>query len=103
MMQEASLSEINKQHGNESSAVMDKLARIIECPVCLEAPTSTPIYRCDNGHLICKDCKKKATHCPLCRTLYDDKRCLTSEKIVSEIHLEVVLRYIILSYLYRVN
>ena len=96
MMQEASLSEINKQNGNESSAIRDRLARILECPVCLEAPTSPPIYRCDNGHIICKDCKKKITHCPLCQTLYDGKRCLTSENIVSEIHIQVFLCHILL-------
>ena len=95
MMQEVSLIEINEHNGNESSAVKDRLAQILECPVCLEVPTSPPIHRCDNGHIICKECKKKITHCPLCKMPYDDKRCLTSEKIVSEIHLQVILGFVL--------
>ena len=73
----------------ETSANMHKLGRILECPVCLEVPTSTPIYRCDNGHILCKECRKKLTTCPECRIRLGNKRCLTSEKIVREIPLKV--------------
>ena len=68
---------------------MHKLGKILECPVCLEVPTSTPIYRCDNGHILCKECKKKLSSCPECRIRLGNKRCLTSEKIVREIPLKV--------------
>lgn len=60
------------------------LGRIIECPVCLEVPKCIPIYRCDNGHIFCKECKKKLTRCPQCRIRLEGKRCLISEKIVRE-------------------
>ena len=73
----------------ETSAHMHKLGRILACPVCLEVPTSTPIYRCDNGHILCKECRKKLTTCPECRIRLGNKRCLTSEKIVREIPLKV--------------
>ena len=73
----------------ETSANMHKLGRILECPVCLEVPTSTPIYRCDNGHILCKECRNKLKTCPECRIRLGNKRCLTSEKIVREIPLKV--------------
>lgn len=73
----------------ETSSNMHKLGRILECPVCLEVPTSTPIYRCDNGHILCKECRKKLTTCPECRIRLGNKRCLTSEKIVREIPVKV--------------
>ena len=75
----------------ESSDTMLKLGSILQCPVCLEVPTSPPIYRCDNGHILCKECKAKLSYCPECRMKLGDKRCLTSEKIVREILLQVHL------------
>ena len=75
------------------------LGRIIECPVCLEVPKCIPIYRCDNGHIFCKECKKKLTRCPQCRIRLEGKRCLISEKIVREFLLKVmILRFTILFY-----
>ena len=73
----------------ESSDAMLKLGSILQCPVCLEVPTSPPIYRCDNGHILCKECKVKLSNCPECRIKLGDKRCLTSEKIVREILFQV--------------
>ena len=42
---------------------------IIECPVCLQIPESSPIFQCrDNGHVVCKICKPKLNEiCPECR------------------------------------
>ena len=34
----------------------------LECPVCLEVSTS-PIYSCDEQHIICSDCKPKVNIC----------------------------------------
>ena len=74
------------------------LGKIIECPVCLEVPKRIPIYRCDNGHISCKQCKKKLTHCPQCRIRLEGKRCLVSEKIVREfLSTVIILRSTILS------
>ena len=62
---------------------IEGLRNILECPVCLVPPTSTPIYRCDNGHILCKTCRSKVQICPECRIELGNLRCLTSEKIVT--------------------
>lgn len=41
----------------------------VECPVCLDVPTTGPIYSCSNGHCICSSCYQgPAADCPVCRT-----------------------------------
>jgi hypothetical protein len=48
-----------------SASILD----ILECPVCLNTPSATPIFQCvSNGHVVCKDCVcKLGTTCPVCR------------------------------------
>ena len=39
-----------------------------ECPVCYEnLVPPLQIYSCENGHLVCQDCKPKLSSCILCR------------------------------------
>ena len=57
----------------------------IECPVCLQLPRDIPIFQCDNGHIICKDCKPRLELCPQCRTFVGHTRSLIAERIVSKI------------------
>ena len=42
----------------------------LECPVCLEVLTTSPIYKCADDHLICKECRPKVKRCPQCRETY---------------------------------
>ena len=42
----------------------------LECPVCLEVATTSPIYKCADDHLICKECRPKVKRCPQCRETY---------------------------------
>ena len=67
----------------DSIIFIEGLKNILECPVCLVPPTSTPIYRCYNGHILCNACRSKANFCPekFCRIAFGNLRCLTSEKI----------------------
>ena len=54
----------------------------LECPVCLEIPSSLPIYQCQEGHPICNACHPKVQICPICRASLDLKiRALGMEKI----------------------
>ena len=46
----------------------------IECPVCMEVPTSGPVPECPNGHIICRKCKR--TNCPYCRFRIGDGKSL---------------------------
>ena len=68
---------------DDSTISIEGLRNILECPVCLVPPTSTPIYRCDNGHILCNTCRNKVKICPECRIALGNLRCLTSEKIVT--------------------
>merc|ERR1719509_335693 len=42
----------------------------LECPVCLEVATTSPIYKCADDHLICPGCRPKVARCPQCRETY---------------------------------
>ena len=66
---------------------LDGIICILECTVCLSAPTETPVYRCDNGHIICHVCRTRLLKdkCPVCRIELGNLRCLTSEKIISDL------------------
>jgi len=47
----------------------------LECPVCLEVPSSGPIHTCPNGHIVCSKCKQNC--CPICRDrMFLDKSLL---------------------------
>merc|ERR1712029_612248 len=39
----------------------------LECPVCLEVAKVAPIYKCEDDHLICRQCRPKLKECPQCR------------------------------------
>jgi DNA repair exonuclease SbcCD ATPase subunit len=45
---------------------IESLKRDLECPVCFEI-ASSPIFKCDDDHLICSGCRAKVTACPQCR------------------------------------
>ena len=42
----------------------------LECPVCLEVLTTSPLYKCADDHLICPGCRPKVARCPQCRETY---------------------------------
>lgn len=62
------------------------ILNILDCPVCLNIPTSTPIYQCvSNGHVVCKNCILQLNNkCPICRQSTGFSRCLIAEKLLFE-------------------
>ena len=42
----------------------------LECPVCLEVLTTSPIYKCSSDHLICPECRPRVARCPQCRETF---------------------------------
>lgn len=62
------------------------MVEILECPVCLSVPGSTPIYQCTaNGHVICNICiRSLGVTCPVCRSQAGFGRCLTAERLFDE-------------------
>jgi hypothetical protein len=40
----------------DNQIVEPNVVEKIRCPVCMDIPSSRPIFQCSNGHIICKDC-----------------------------------------------
>jgi hypothetical protein len=54
---------------NELAALTSKLKERVKCPVCLEVPSTRPIYSCPAGHSVCSNCYRgEHSDCPMCRT-----------------------------------
>jgi len=69
------------------NSIIDK-EKDLECPVCLET-ASSPIYSCQENHLICSVCRPKVAECPECRMVYRDnegmRRHRYAEKTATEL------------------
>ncbi|XP_071451228.1 uncharacterized protein [Hetaerina americana] len=44
-----------------------ELVASVTCPVCLEKPIPKPAIQCTNGHLLCLQCRRRSSKCPVCR------------------------------------
>ena len=68
--------------------LVEKLDEGVRCPVCLEVPTSSPIYSCSRGHLLCSTCfRGHYSTCPCCRT-----RMFTNVSLLATIVIENIER-----------
>eukprot|EP00092_Neocalanus_flemingeri_P035307 GFUD01038416.1.p1 GENE.GFUD01038416.1~~GFUD01038416.1.p1 ORF type:complete len:438 (+),score=134.65 GFUD01038416.1:55-1368(+) len=56
------------------NALTSKLRDRVECPVCLQIPTSGPVHVCPNGHLVCSTCRR--VNCGICSTRISGKSLL---------------------------
>ena len=61
------------------------MEKILECPVCLEVPKSTPIYQCEKGHIHCQSCHQNLNDCPVCRSKNINNRALVAEQIIANL------------------
>lgn len=66
----------------ELSKKLESMKMALECPVCLSLPESTPIYQCENGHIICKSCHQFLEDCPQCRRPLGNNRNLLAESFL---------------------
>jgi len=78
-----SLIEENAEFKNKFMTVTSKLRDQIECPVCLEVPTSGPVFCCPNGHFVCSKCKD--TNCPTCRSKMFNGKSLLAVTVIENI------------------
>ncbi|XP_017082579.2 uncharacterized protein LOC108115579 isoform X1 [Drosophila eugracilis] len=62
------------------SLVLESILRLVECPVCA-VTISPPAMQCQNGHLLCVDCRIRSERCPVCRDFYTPRRALLAEQI----------------------
>ncbi|XP_066248708.1 uncharacterized protein [Euwallacea similis] len=53
----------------------------VECPVCMYYLVP-PIYQCETGHSICKDCKETQKNCPTCHASFNRTQNFTLEKLI---------------------
>ena len=94
------LLELSKRLEKEKSALEVKLAEKcasheklvscleerVNCPVCLEVPTSGAIYSCPEGHLICATCYQGSNSlCPCCRTRMGKNVSLLASTVIENI------------------
>ena len=54
----------------------------IECPVCLRIPRSSPVFQCENGHIVCNECHPKLVICSVCRIPLGKIRSRISEMVL---------------------
>ncbi|CAD6994381.1 unnamed protein product [Ceratitis capitata] len=66
------------------ATIVQSILSIIECPVCLDTITP-PTMQCQNGHLLCLNCRIRAEKCPVCRDRYTPQRALIAEQIYAAI------------------
>lgn len=62
----------------------DSVDSLFECPVCSDT-VLPPILQCRNGHLLCSNCRKNVTSCPVCRSPLGDIRNLSLEKLSEKV------------------
>ena len=56
-----SLAMNNENILKKHEGLLSELAEMVECPVCMEIPRSSPITACKNGHLVCKKCRPQVS------------------------------------------
>ena len=67
------------------SVPIAEFEEFLECPVCYTIPDSSPIYQCENGHILCQSCRPKLENCPTCRHPLRNTRSLLAEKVLEKI------------------
>ncbi|GFG32334.1 hypothetical protein Cfor_02729 [Coptotermes formosanus] len=60
------------------------VASLFECPVCF-GYILPPILQCQNGHLVCSNCRPKLTRCPKCRGPLGNIRNLAMEQTATTV------------------
>ena len=66
------------------SLVVQNVLSLIECPVCRDTITP-PAMQCQNGHLLCVNCRIRAEKCPVCRDRYYPRPALIAEQLQAAI------------------
>ena len=68
----------------ESLFSISEIEDALECVICLEFPKNTPVFQCENGHVLCNTCHGRVTSCPSCRVRLGRIRCLAVEKVIAK-------------------
>ena len=68
----------------ESLFSISEIEDALECVICLEFPKNSPVYQCENGHVLCNACHGRVINCPSCRVRLGRIRCLAVEKVIAK-------------------
>jgi len=81
--QAKSASKNNKK--NVKSQELAEVEAELECPVCMDV-SRPPIYQCEEGHIVCPNCKPMLKECPICSQRYSEPaiRCRFAEKLADK-------------------
>ncbi|XP_030569159.1 uncharacterized protein LOC115768633 isoform X1 [Drosophila novamexicana] len=60
--------------------IVDSILKAIECPVCNSIITP-PVLQCQNGHVLCLECRIRTEKCPICRGFFTPIRSSIAEEI----------------------
>jgi hypothetical protein len=74
------------QKANQLADLTSLLKERVRCPVCLDVPTTGPIYSCPNGHSVCSTCYKgQNSDCPICRTKMNKNTSILAVTVIENI------------------
>jgi len=71
---------------DQTAACVSHLKKVLTCPVCSKLMSGAPIYVCESGHGLCKQCretfKKDGKSCSVCQKPLTDMRNVMVEQII---------------------
>ena len=74
------------QKTNQLTELTSQLEERVRCPICLEVPTTGPIYNCPAGHGVCSTCYKGPnSKCPMYRTKMNKNTSLLAMTVIENI------------------
>jgi len=75
----------------------DRVAKSLECPVCLDTIKNPPIHQCEKGHGLCSTCrqtlKDQDKPCPVCRGKLTDTRNFALEDVLEQLLPKIKCKY----------
>jgi hypothetical protein len=79
------LEQENQKLKEKYNSLVCKLEERLRCPVCLEVPTTGPVYNCLYGHSVCSSCYTGYnSDCPQCRVKMYKITSLLAATVIGE-------------------
>ena len=58
---------------------------LLECPVCFNIPSQYLMVFCENGHMVCGNCKNRLVNCIQCQAKFVSKKNILVERILDSV------------------
>jgi len=86
-MENESMKQVAGDAKTKNDKLVTELEERVRCPVCLDIPTTSPIYSCPAGHCLCSSCYQgRASSCPVCRAVMGANTSLLAMSIIQSIY-----------------